>query len=228
MFGFLITEQVILRYKYLNSDITPVEKFDAWYYEEYKLPPVKHVRIEGIADCQVYTAPSGKLLLEKRAQHYADYTIAGDTVILKNYIAAQHDANYKLTHSPQEIILYVPAGCDITVKNSTISLKGDTISSKAVAYHITLDYSEVYTRSYSYRDTVNRYFDTMLITATNKSGVLLDKNDFFTGVDVQLQNSFINDLKAKIGNIHVLADSNSTVVVNGNNITKLNPAGIRK
>ncbi|HWB28308.1 MAG TPA: hypothetical protein VG738_22705 [Chitinophagaceae bacterium] len=228
IFGFLATSQVILHYKYVNKKATPYGKFEAFFYNEYKPVGIHHVMIEDIARIQLLQADSEKLLIEKSDLQYASYKTSGDTLIIKGYNPAEHGLNYRPNYSPQDIKLFMPAGDDVYAINSTVSLRGAGVSAKASSWHVKLYNSGFYTRLDNYTDSVDRYFDTVFVDAASKSGVFLYRNDKFKNINARLDSSLINDDKAKIDSIHILTDSNSTVIVNGNNIFKLNTSVIKK
>jgi len=223
--GFLLGTRALLYNRYINKKYTPEEAFNTYFYRQYNLPQVKHVHIENIAECQLLTAAAPKLMVEKNGSRYASYEIHSDTLLVKGYTGIGQDDNYKLNRSPQEIKLYLPAGVDITAVKSNISVKGDTVQTNAAPFHIALNYSTLNTRIYFFRDTVNRYFDTMFITAKNRSGIYFTRHDFFKGANITLDSSEINDGNATINGFTVMAGKSSTVVATGNNITKLNTTG---
>lgn len=224
-FGFLLGTRVVLYSRYVNNKYTPEADFNAYYYAQYSLPQVKYVRIENIAECQLFTSAAPKLMVQKNGSRYASYAVHGDTLIVKGYVGHEQDDNYKLNRSPQEIKLYLPAGADITAIKSNIGVRGDTLKANAAPMHIVLDYSSLNTRMYFFRDTVNRYFDTLFVTAKNRSGVYFSRHDFFKGAHIILDSSVIDDGRATINNYKVAASNGSVVVATGNNITKLNTAG---
>jgi len=227
-FGYLTTSRVWLYNKYIHHETTTEEVFNNYYYAQYNLPVIKHARIENIAECDIYLSASPKLMMQKNGTRYASYTIHGDTLIVQGYKDQGLDDNTKLNRSPQEVNLYLPPGVDIIASRSNIGLRGNITQAAAIPYRITLDYSTLNTRVHFFRDTVNRYFDTVYVTAKNKSGIYFSKHDFFNHVYTRLDSSEISDGRATINNLTVSSDSSSVVIATGNNITKLNIAASNK
>lgn len=225
VFGFLFATRAVLYSKYVNNKYTPEDVFNQYYYAQYNLPAIKHVSIKSIALCRLLTAATPKLMIEKNGSHYASYEVHGDTLVISGYVSGGADGNGKLNRSPQDVRLYLPQNVDVTALSSTINIQGDTLAAKPIAYNITLNYSTLNTRLYMFRDTVDRYFDTLNVKADNRSDIYFDKHDFFKGVNAILNRSVINDGSAVINNIKVAAGSTSTLVIAGKNIDKLNYAG---
>lgn len=224
-FGFLTISRVCLYYKYIHKLNTPDEVFNHYYYNEFKLPALKNVIIENIAECQLYASTTPKLMIEKHGTKYASYTLHGDTLIVTGYTAKEQEDGTKLNRSPQEVNLYLPPGIAVKASRSNIGISGNITEAGALPYHITLDYSTLNTRVHFFRDTVNRYFDTVYITAKNRSGIYFGKHDFFSHVYTSLDSSEINDGKATINDFRVSSNSSSVIIATGNNITKLNTTG---
>lgn len=224
-FGFITTSRLWLYNKYIHHQATPEADFNNYYYSQYNLPAIKHALIENIAECELYQSASSKLMIGKSGARYASYSVHGDTLIVKGNTQEGQDENIKLNRSSQEVNLYLPPGVSIIACRSNISILGNIAQTHSKPYHIALDYSTLNTRVHFFRDTVNRYFDTVYVIAKNKSGIYFSKHDFFNQVYTTLANSEINDGRAVINDFSVSSDSSSVVIATGNNITKLNTAG---
>ncbi|HVX51747.1 MAG TPA: hypothetical protein VHB48_16415 [Chitinophagaceae bacterium] len=228
IFGFIVITEALLSAKYGKNDYTPEDEFNTYYYYQQNFINIHHVYLNGLAQCQVYTADTTKLMLEKASLSYAEFYVHADTLFVKGVKQHSLDAEGKAVHSPQEVRLYIPASTTITAINSNIGVDGDKPVTLIKPRTIILNNSNLYTRYYSNRDSVNRYFDTLTVFAKNKSGVYLFHNDYFKKIDIVLDSSIFNDSNAKIDDLHITADTSSTVVVNGTNIPKLNAPAIGK
>ena len=109
-FGYLAYAQIALHIKYVNKDFTDPAKYNAFFYNEYKFNKVSHVRITGLAECNIIFSDSVKLSVEKSGINYVTFNISGDTLIVNGESHSDISANYKLNRSPQNVKLYLPAG----------------------------------------------------------------------------------------------------------------------
>lgn len=227
-FGLLASVQIALYVKYTNKDFTSAAKYNAFFRNYYALANIKHVRINSLAQCLVVFADSANLSIEKSNIHYVNFNVNGDTLILSAEHTNDTSYGYKLNMSPQNVTLYIPAGIDVRAYNSNIELKGSSNQAKNVSCNLDITNCSLYTRRGWYIDSLNRYFDTLTITARKKSEICLFHNDNFKAISVELDHSLINDYSAKIAALTVMPDTNSTVIISGQNLNKLNATAIRK
>jgi len=106
--------------------------------------------------------------------------------------------------------------------NSNINIKGNNKHDSGYSYRFDLTGCNLFTRYNNGIDSLDRYFDNLVINEGKDSQVILFRNDHFKTVDVALDHSMINDYHAKIERMNITTDSSSVVVVTGGNINKLN------
>ena len=227
-FGYLACAQLALHVKYAKQDFTNPGKYNAFFYNEYKFGNIKHVRIRGLAECQVISSDSVKLSVEKSSLNYIKFNISGDTLFIYGEYPADRSADYKLNRSPQNINLYLPSNSDIYAFNSNINVKGNRIPGNQRSYHFDLTGCNLFTRYRYGMDSLDRYFDTLIVNARKNSQVILFHNDHFKTLDIRLDHSLINDFHAKIERANIVTDSSSVLVIGGGNISKLNTTAIKK
>jgi hypothetical protein len=136
-------------------------------------------------------------------------------------------ANSKLNRSPQNVKLYLPAGTDLVAINSNINIKGNNKKDNGYSCRLNLIGCNLFTRYNNGIDSLDRYFDNLVVNAKKDSQVILFRNDHFKTVEVSLDHSMINDYHAKIERMNITTDSSSVVVVTGGNINNLNPSVIK-
>jgi len=221
-FGYLAYAQIALHIKYVNKDFTDPAKYNAFFYDEYKFNHVNHVRLTGLAECNIIFSDSVKLSIEKSDVNYVTFNVSGDTLILNGEYHSGISANQKLYRSPQNVKLYSPAGIDVLAFNSNINIKGNNKHDSGYSYRFDLTGCNLFTRYNNGIDSLDRYFDNLVINEGKDSQVILFRNDHFKTVDVALDHSMINDYHAKIERMNITTDSSSVVVVTGGNINKLN------
>jgi len=221
-FGYLAYAQIALHIKYVNKDFTDPAKYNAFFYDEYKFNHVNHVRLTGLAECNIIFSDSVKLSIEKSDVSYVTFNVRGDTLIINGEYHSGISANQKLYRSPQNVKLYSPAGIDVLAFNSNINIKGNNKHDSGYSYRFDLTGCNLFTRYNNGIDSLDRYFDNLVINEGKDSQVILFRNDHFKTVDVALDHSMINDYHAKIERMNITTDSSSVVVVTGGNINKLN------
>jgi hypothetical protein len=226
-FGYLAYAQIALHIKYVNNDFTDPEKYNAYFNDEYKFNHVNHVRITGLAECNIIFSDSVKLSVEKSDINYVKFNVSGDTLIVDGEYHSDISANYKLNRSPQNVRLYLPAGTDLFAFNSNINVKGKNKQDNGYSYRFDLTGCNLFTRYNNGIDSLARYFNSFIVTARKNSQVILFHNDHFKTLDVQLDHSLINDYHANIEQMNVATDSSSVVVITGRNINKLNSSVIK-
>ena len=221
-FGYLAYAQIALHIKYVNKDFTDPAKYNAFFYDEYKFNHVNHVRLTGLAECNIIFSDSVKLSIEKSDVSYVTFNVRGDTLIINGEYHSGISANQKLYRSPQNVKLYSPAGIDVLAFNSNINIKGNNKHDSGYSYRFDLTGCNLFTRYNNGIDSLDRYFNNLVINGGKDSQVILFRNDHFKTVDVALDHSMINDYHAKIERMNITTDSSSVVVVTGGNINKLN------
>ena len=221
-FGYLAYAQIALHIKYVNKDFTDPAKYNAFFYDEYKFNHINHVRLTGLAECNIIFSDSVKLSIEKSDVSYVTFNVRGDTLIINGEYHSGISANQKLYRSPQNVKLYSPAGIDVLAFNSNINIKGNNKHDSGYSYRFDLTGCNLFTRYNNGIDSLDRYFDNLVINEGKDSQVILFRNDHFKTVDVALDHSMINDYHAKIERMNITTDSSSVVVVTGGNINKLN------
>ena len=226
-FGYLTYAQFALHIKYVNNDFTDPAKYNAFFYGEYKFKKVSHIRIMGLAECNIIFADSVKLSIEKSGINYVRFHTKGDTLIVNSESYSETSASSKLNRSPQNVRLYLPAGTEVSGLNSNINVKGNNRPDNGYSYHFDLTGCNLFTRYNNGIDSLDRYFSSLIIKARKNSQVLLFRRDHFDTLDVQLDHSMVNDYHAKIERMKIATDSSSVVVVTGGNINKLNATLIK-
>ena len=225
-FGYLAYAQIALHLKYVNKDFTDPAKYNAFFYKEHKFNHISHVRLNGLAECNISFSDTVKLSIEKSGVSYVTFNVSGDTLIVNGEVYADISANHKLYRSPQNVKLYFPAGIGVVALNSNINVKGNN-RQDGYSYRFDLTGCNLFTRYNNGVDSLDRYFNNLVINAEKDSQVILFRNDHFKTVDVALDHSMINDYHAKIERMNITTDSSSVVVVTGGNINKLNSAVIK-
>jgi hypothetical protein len=226
-FGYLAYAQIALHIKYVNKDFTDPAKYNAFFYDEHKFNHVSHVRLTGLAECNISFSDTVKLSIEKSGVSYVTFNMRGDTLIVKGEYYSDISANHKLYSSPQNVKLYLPAGIDLFALNSNINVKGNNKQDNGHSYRFDLTGCNLFTRYNNGIDSLDRYFNILNVNARKNSQVILFHNDYFKTLDVALDHSMINDYHAKIERMNITTDSSSVVVVTGGNINKLNSAVIK-
>ena len=228
-FGYLVFAQVALHIKYVNKDATPPAAYNAYFNDDYSFNNIKHVRITGIAQCHILYGDSVKLSVEKSNISYVKFMVSGDTLVLYGQYANGRTADYRIYMTPQNATLYIPAGVDVYAVNSNINTRGGRGQANAQSPRFDLTNCDLYTRySIGGADTLDRYYDTLNVTARKNSQVILFRNDHFKALAFQLDHSVFSDVQAKIDRADISADSASLLVLTGNNISKLNTSVIKK
>jgi len=226
-FGYLTFAQLALHVKYTNNDYISPQQYNEHFYDERILENIKHISINSIALCEILPSTAVKLSVEKGKMAYAKFNVSGDTLVITGQYPGAPTANYILNTSPQNIRLYIPPGIPVNAKSSNLDILGTRKAAGAGSFYFQLDNANLFTRFRYYNDSVNRYFGNFIVHATNESQVILYHNDYFDSINVQLTHSLINDNQAKIKQLAVQPDSNSTVIISGRNIQKLNPGAIK-
>ena len=226
-FGYLACAQIVLHIKYVNNDYTDPTKYGAFFYDEYKFSNVRHVRLTGLAQCNVNFSESVKLSIEKSGVNYSTFNVRTDTLVIDGEYHSDISANHKLYSSPQNVKLYLPAGIDLVAVNSNIDIRGNNKPDSGYSYRFNLTGCNLFTRYNNGIDSLDRYFNILNVNAGKNSQVILFRNDHFRTVDVALDHSMINDYHAKIDRMNITTDSSSVVVVTGGNINKLNSSVIK-
>ena len=226
-FGYLAYAQIALHIKYVNKDFTDPAKYNAFFYDEYKFNHVNHVRLTGLAECNISFSDSVKLSIEKSEVNYVMFNVSGDTLIVNGEYHSGISANQKLYRSPQNIKLYFPAGIDLFALNSNINVKGSNKQDSGYSCRFDITGCNLFTRYNNGIDSLDRYFNILGVYARKNSQVILFHNDHFKTLDIALDHSMINDYHAKIERMNITTDSSSVVVVTGGNINKLNSAVIK-
>lgn len=226
-FGYLACAQIALHIKYVNKDFTDPAKYNSFFNNEYKFNKISHVRITGLAECNITFSDSVKLSVEKSDINYVTFNINGDTLIVNGESHSVISAINKLNRSPQNVKLYLPAGTDLVAFNSNINIKGNNKQDNGYSYRFDLTGCNLFTRYNNEIDSLDRYFTDLIVNARKDSQVLLFRNDHFKTIDVALDHSMINDYHAKIERMNITTDSSSVVVVTGGNINKLNSSVIK-
>ncbi|MEP6948727.1 MAG: hypothetical protein ABI863_05615 [Ginsengibacter sp.] len=227
-FGYLACAQIALHIKYINNDFTDPAKFNAHFNNQYTFHNVSHVRLTGLAECNIIFSDSVKLSVEKSGINYVKFAESGDTLIINDGSYSDISANSKLNRSPQNVKLYLPAGIDVFAINSNINVKGNNKNDNGYSYRFDLTGCNLFTRYNNGIDSLDRYFNNLTVHAGENSQVILFRNDHFKTLDMTLDHSMINDYHAKIEQMNIITDSSSFVVVTGGNITKVNARVIRK
>jgi hypothetical protein len=226
-FGYLAYAQIALHIKYVNKDFTDPAKYNSFFNDEYKFNNVRHVRITGLAECNIIFSDSVKLLVEKSGINYIKFNTINDTLIVNGESYSNISANSTLNRSPQNVKLYLPAGTDLVAINSNINIKGNNKKDNGYSYRFDLTGCNLFTRYNNGIDSLDRYFDKLVVIAGKNSQVILFRNDHFKTIDITLDHSMINDYHAKIERMNITTDSSSVVVVTGGNINNLNPSFIK-
>ena len=226
-FGYLICAQIALHIKYVNNDFTDPAKYNALFNNEYTFRKVSHVNITGLAECDIIFSDSIKLYVEKSNINYVRFHTTGDTLVVNSISYSEMSASSKLNRSPQNVILYLPAGTEISAVNSNINVKGSNRQDQPYSCHFDLTGCNLFTRYRNGIDSLDRYFSNVSIKARKNSQVVLFRRDHFDTLQVELDHSMVNDYHAKIERMDVITDSNSVVVVSGGNIKKINAALIK-
>jgi hypothetical protein len=221
-FGYLAYAQIALHIKYVNKDFTDPVKYNTFFYDEHKFNHIRHVRLTGLAECNIIFSDSVKLSIEKSSVSYVTFHVREDTLIVNGEYHSDISANHKLFNSPQNVKLYFPAGIDVFALNSNINIKGNNKQDSGYSCRFDITACNLFTRYNNGVDSLDRYFNNLVINEGKDSQVILFRNDHFNTVDVALDHSMINDYHAKIERMNITTDSSSVVVVTGGNINKLN------
>lgn len=227
VFGYLTVAQVALHAKYADNKYITPDEYESKFYNQYKLAGINHVYVEDIAECHILPADAVKLSLEDGPVNYVSYTIHGDTLNVLGVYAEIHLNNKPRYNSSQDVRLYLPTGTDVRALNSNIDVKGNKEGVIPRSYRFTLDNCTLYTRMNSFKDSLNRYFDTIAVNARNNSRVELYQCEHIKMLNVSLYTSVIDDRYAQIGHITLIADRKSIVVLSGDNIKNLNSTIIK-
>ena len=226
-FGYLAYAQIALHIKYVNKDFTDPAKYYSFFYDEYKFNNVRYVHITGLAECNIIFSDSVKLSVEKSGINYVKFNTINDTLIVNGESHSNISANSTLNRSPQNVRLYLPAGTGVVAINSNIKVKGNNKKDNGYSYRFDLTGCNLFTRYNNGIDSLDRYFDNLVINAGKNSQVILFHNDHFKTLDVTLDHSMINDYHAKIERMNITVDSTSAMVITGGNINKINPSVIK-
>ncbi len=226
-FGFIAAAQIGLHVKYVHKEYITPEQYITSFYDEYKLPNIKHVRLMGTAACKIIPSDITELKIEKSSIAYKKFDVSGDTLFIYGEYPSSHASSIKLNRMAQNVRLYVPGAVDVYAINSDIEVQGGQTVDKGASWHFTINNSVLNSREGSTLDSVNRYFDTLSVVAQN-SQVLLFHSDHFKAVNVQFDHSLIDDRKAEIGQVNITTDSTSVIIVSGRNMNKLNSIIIKK
>ena len=95
-FGYLACAQIALHIKYVNNDYTDPAKYNAFFYDEYKFSNVRHVRITGLAECNVIFSDSVKLSMRKAGSTIVTFNVRTDTLVIDGEYHSDISANHKL------------------------------------------------------------------------------------------------------------------------------------
>jgi len=226
--GYMACAQIALHIKYVNKDTTDAATYNALIFDDYAFNNIKNIKVNGLSSCDIFFADSVKLFVEKSVISYARFRVSGDTLILYGVYSGGSLADNRFYMSPQRVKLYMPAHINVYALNANIYVRGAGDSNHIHSCRFDIANSGLYTRLFYGADSLDRYFDTLSVTARNNSFVSLFKNDHFNMLNVNLDHSLINDFHAKIQQSAIAADSNSAVVLGGENITKLNSTAIKK
>ena len=227
-FGYLACAQIALHTKYIRHSSTDAAKYKTFFYKSYTFSNIRKVGLAGLATCEVIFSDSIKLQVEKSSFNYVSFNVNGDSLVISGEHPAERSANYKLNRPTQNIKLYLPAKTAIYAFNSNVKVKGERKNSMALSYHFDLTESNLFTR-YNYgADSLERYFDTLSVTARKNSQVILFYNDHIKTLAAKLDHSLVNDYHAKIGRADLITDSSSVLVIAGANMNKISAATIKK
>jgi hypothetical protein len=226
-FGYLTFAQITLHVKYENNDLISTEQYNAHFYDEHPFENIKHINITSLAMCEILPSATVKLSVEKSSIQYVQYKVAGDTLVITGQYPTTHSANSILNSSPQNVRLYMPPGVPVQATRANLNVGGNKAMANAGTFNFNLDNCNLFTRYHFYADSVNRYFNSFIIAAKNQSRIEFYHNDHFKVIQAQLAYSSINDYGAKIEQMNITPDSNSTIIVSGPNVNKLNTSTIR-
>ena len=226
-FSCLAAAQIALHIKYVNDEFITNEAFEAIYYNQYAPQHIKYVQVQGIAVCRIQQGPALKLLMEKNSPGYIHHEVNGDTLLITSYNTPDQHDNFRTNKQTQDIRLYLPAGTNIEALNTNLDIKGSLDSNTTVLYNIKLNNSCLYSRMNTYRDSINRYFDTINVVAHNNSAVFFYERDHLKTLNLQLDSSSIQDRYSTIQQLNLIADKRSTIVLSGGNIKNINSAVIK-
>jgi len=207
-FGFFITAHLILHGKYVRKEFVSPSNAGAFFFHEHPLPVFHYVRLNRLGDCELISSDTAKLLIEKSPFNTVDYHISGDTLVVNG------SDKWDRWATPR-VKLYIGQIKAFTVTDCYINIKGDRDSSDRRNYRFNLNNGHLFTRYYFTDSAVNKYFDTLLVKATNNSEVVLNKRDYFKAIHIQLNNSAFQDKNAKREKMNITADSSSVVVTGG-------------
>jgi hypothetical protein len=227
-FGFLAATRIRLHVKYTHNDYVTPEQYNSSFYDEYTLSDIKHVRLLGVAQCQVIPSNSTKLQVEKSGMSYIKFNVSRDTLFIHGEFPADHPSGIKVNRNSQGVKVYLPRGINIYAINSDIEVLGNKTAVDGGSWHFDINSCILNSRENNlYSDSVNRYFDTLSVNA-KYSRVMLFRYDHFKAVNVRLDHSLIEDRKATIGQVNLITDSSSILNISGGNINKLNSTIIGK
>lgn len=221
IFLILIGIHVALYAKYKSGDYTIAEDVSS-STDTTALKPFRFVSATGMDNLVILPSTSFSIATAKKMPDYFKYVIKGDTLLITGDTASyKNDEVLERRRMPETVYLHVPQVEMILAENCSVHLVGSTDSINAINTKINLTNSSLLVQDLPTERP--RYFGNLIVTASAQSEVMFADNPSTSlSVSCQLRNSRLQDSpSASIGSLNVQADQQSTVQLNGNNISKL-------
>lgn len=209
---FMITAVHLTLYaKYKKGEVSSFEEMREGRFEDHPLPAVKYVSVTGFRRCNIIPAAELKIRIFNKSSRLS-YKVVNDTLVITGDSTVSDYEHQFL--SRQAIHLYLPGMEQINAFHTELFLIGATDSVAAPSWKINLSKSGFTTGDFNNKNT---FFNQILIKA-NDSYLTLNRSAVINELNIQTNNSTVNNQNAGIKHLQLSVDDNSTIVLKGKNI----------
>ena len=221
----LVGIHVSLNAKYSNGSFTVIPNKKSDRFNVQILPAVKYVTATGLNHFNIISSDTLKLETEKNHSSQLRVKVEGETLIISGDTLIKRNSfeDRQKTYSP--VTLYLPSSIKLKIDFSEVQLKGSRDSSSAKSYEFDLTETNINIGDEWGENGDNpssRFWKQLDIKASKKSFIRLFTNAKISGLNLQLNESSIQDISSDIGQFTLQTDDKSSVNLSGATFKKLN------
>jgi len=203
--------------KYKSGNYTVMKTVTEDRFTRLVLTHIVSVSVYGLNDFNIMPSDTTKLEIEKEHDRL-HYVVNGDSLVIRGDSA--NDQSQGSTRNHHAVNVYLPQGATIRANNSGIELRGSKDTLTAISYRFTLSNSSNF-RIREDASSAAAYFKELVFFAAGESKIELTGATRISNMQLQLQATEFTDNGASIDNLSIVADKKSRVILQGDNVAKL-------
>lgn len=218
----ITTTQLMVYVKYKRGEVTSFkrEQFDPM--TSLPIPAVRFISVKGLGSCAVKPANTLKLEIQQDNVNVIKYHMANDTLVIVGDASMTDEEMDKggLNRNFSLVNIYLPASVQLKGTYSNFRVWGADDSLAAPSYTFYLEKNSNLFVNFKGPDNTSVYFNQLNIHG-ERSTVDLNEHAVLNELNLQLNDSKINDNAATVRKINMGSDNNSSINLSGKNVKAL-------